>query len=89
MDARRKRLLFRCRHRGLQENDILLGRFAERHLAAMNEADLASLEALLEAPDNDLLDWLIGRVPPPPEFRSPLLARLIDEARTGTIAGRA
>ena len=37
MDDRRKRLLFRSAHRGMQETDIFMGRFAERHLATMNE----------------------------------------------------
>ena len=65
MDARRKRLLFRSRHRGMQEADLILGRFAERHLGAMTEERLNRFEVLLEEGDNDLLDWISGRRPPP------------------------
>ena len=32
-----------------------------------------ALEEVLELPDTDLADWLIGRRPIPPEFDSPML----------------
>ncbi|HXL32240.1 MAG TPA: succinate dehydrogenase assembly factor 2 [Bradyrhizobium sp.] len=32
-DIRRRRLLFWCWHRGTQESDVMLGRFAEAYLA--------------------------------------------------------
>ena len=32
-DPRRKRLLFRSWHRGMREADLILGSFAEQHLA--------------------------------------------------------
>ena len=66
-DIRRKRLLFRAWHRGTREADLILGSFAEQHLAGFDEAQLDRYEALLELPDPDLFDWLFGRVPPPPE----------------------
>ena len=65
MDPRRKRLLFRCQHCGMKENDILLGRFAGRHMADLDDADVERLEAMLEAGDSDLYDWLPGKVPVP------------------------
>ena len=49
----------------MQETDLILGRFAERHLAAMTEEQLDRFEALLEEGDNDLFDWISGRQPPP------------------------
>ncbi len=65
MDPRRKRLLFRCQHCGMKENDILLGRFAGRHMAELEDADVERLEALLEAGDNDIYNWITGKVPVP------------------------
>ncbi len=65
MDPRRKRLLFRCQHCGMKENDILLGRFADRHVAELEDADVERLEALLEAGDNDLYNWITGKEPVP------------------------
>jgi antitoxin CptB len=66
-DIRRKRLLFRSWHRGTREADLILGSFAEAHLAAFDEPLLDRYEALLECPDADLFDWITGRTAPPPE----------------------
>jgi len=66
-DPRRKRLLFRSWHRGTREADLILGSFAEQHLAGFDEAQLDRYEALLDVPDPDLFDWLTGRVTPPVE----------------------
>jgi len=79
LDARRRRLLYRATHRGTYENDILLGGFVQRHLDAFQEWDLTALEGLLELPENDLADWLTGRVPVPSEVDSPILRRILDE----------
>jgi antitoxin CptB len=79
-DARRRRLLYRATHRGTYENDILLGGFVRRHIDAMRESELAALEALLELPENDLADWLTGRLPIPADADSPMLRRVLGEA---------
>lgn len=73
LDARRRRLLYRGTHRGTQEADLLIGGFLKPRLAAMTEAELGEMEALLELPDPDLADWLTGRRPIPPEADCPLL----------------
>lgn len=62
----------------MQENDLLLGRFAERHLAGMTPAELDQFEALLAEPDGDLLKWLTGREPPPPPHPMSLIQMIID-----------
>ncbi|MGH7061979.1 MAG: succinate dehydrogenase assembly factor 2 [Stellaceae bacterium] len=62
---RRKRLSYRSWHRGTRESDLLLGRFADTHLARFDEGQLDRYEALLECSDADLFDWVTGRVPPP------------------------
>jgi antitoxin CptB len=67
-EIRRKRLLFRSWHRGTREADLILGSFAEANLAAFDEGRLDRYEALLECPDADLFDWVIGRTAPPPEY---------------------
>ena len=54
MEPHRKRLLYRCQHCGMKENDVLLGRFVQRHIADLSEAQLDLLDALLEAGDNDI-----------------------------------
>jgi antitoxin CptB len=67
-DVRRRRLLFRCWHRGTQEIDLLLGSFAEASLAGFDSAQLDRFEALLDCPDADLFDWITGRSTPPPAY---------------------
>ena len=54
LDDRRKRLLFRCWHRGTREMDLILGRFCDAEIADLNDADMAELEHLIELPDPDL-----------------------------------
>ncbi len=68
LDRRRKRLHFRSWHRGTRESDLLLGSFAESHLAAFGDAQLDRYEALLDCPDAELFDWIAGRAMPPPAY---------------------
>ena len=63
MNDRLKRLLYRSRYRGSHENDLLIGRFAEVHLAELSAEQLDRFEALLECGDNDLYDWITGKHP--------------------------
>jgi antitoxin CptB len=76
----RRRLRFKASHRGTQENDLLLGCFAERNLPTMDAPTLAAFDSLLDLPDVDLFDWIAGRAPIPPEHDSPLLRQVISEA---------
>jgi antitoxin CptB len=80
LDARRRRLLYRATHRGTYENDLLLGGFVQRHIRVLDESELSALEALLEIPDNELADWLTGRLAIPDEMATPMLVRVRDEA---------
>jgi antitoxin CptB len=66
-DIRRKRLSFRSWHRGTRESDLILGRFADQHLAGFDEDQLDQYEALLDCPDADIFDWVSGRAAPPPQ----------------------
>jgi antitoxin CptB len=60
LDDRRKRLLFRCWHRGTREMDLILGRFADAEIATLSDDDLTELEVLLEVPDPDLYAAVTG-----------------------------
>jgi len=76
LDDRRKRLLFRCWHRGTREMDLILGRFADSEISALSDADLVELERLLEVPDPDLYAALTGDAPLAPEYASTLFDRI-------------
>ena len=66
-DVRRRRLLFRCWHRGTQESDLILGPFAEDSIETLDGGQLGRFEALLDCTDPDLFDWIFGVSDPPPE----------------------
>jgi antitoxin CptB len=76
LDVRRRRLLFRSWHRGIREMDLIMGRFADAHLAALSEGELDAYERLIEVPDPDLYAWISGEAPAPAEYETPLLQRL-------------
>jgi antitoxin CptB len=77
MEVRKKRLLFQAHHRGSREADILIGRFADAEVAGMDEAEVTAFETMLDLPDIDLVNWVMGRTVPPPENDTPILRRLM------------
>ncbi|MET1415700.1 succinate dehydrogenase assembly factor 2 [Roseibium sp. HPY-6] len=76
-DPRRKKILFRCWHRGMKEMDLLLGGFANAQIDTLSEPELLELEHLLTAHDQDLYAWMTGRKPLPPEWDGPLYRQII------------
>lgn len=78
LDARRRRLLFRCWHRGIREMDLVLGRFADEHLASLSDVELTELEGWLDIPDQQMFAWVNGMEPAPPEIETGLFRRLRD-----------
>jgi antitoxin CptB len=76
LDDRRKRLLFRCWHRGTREMDLILGRFADAVIAHLGDDELGQLEDLIEVPDPDLYAALTGDKPLSPEYASALFERI-------------
>ena len=76
-DHRRKRLSYRCWHRGTKELDLLIGSFADRHLPDMSEEQLDRFEALLEVPEPLLYDWLTGTAVPTDEHDNDVARLLI------------
>lgn len=68
LDARTlSRLRWRCR-RGLLENDLFVERFFARYEATMTASQALGLQALMDLPDNDLLDLLFARCEPQGEL---------------------
>jgi antitoxin CptB len=82
LDIRRRRLLFRARHRGTHETDLLIGGFVAARIAAFSDAELDALEEVMELPDVALADWLTGRLPIPAEVASSMLLRIRDAAQS-------
>lgn len=88
--ARLRRLTMRSWRRGMRETDLLLGGFADAHLATLGAADLDLYEALLEENDQDLYGWIVavsaGRVAGPERFHA-LIGR-IAAAAAARLGGR-
>jgi antitoxin CptB len=76
LDDRRKRLLFRCWHRGTREMDLILGRFADAEIANLKDGELTQLERLIEVPDPDLYAALTGDEPLAGEYAGSLFDRI-------------
>lgn len=66
--TRLKRLMMRSARRGTKEMDIILGRYAETHLEAMDAAALDLFEAMLDENDHDLYQWVTGQHAAPDRF---------------------
>ena len=54
------RMRWRCR-RGLLELDLVLSRFLESQFENLTSDQRGALTRLLDLPDNDLLDMVMGR----------------------------
>ena len=78
LDPRRRRLLFRCWHRGIREMDLVLGRFADAQLASLADRELDELERWLDVPDQQIFTWVNGMEPVPANYETALFRRLRD-----------
>jgi antitoxin CptB len=75
-EARLKKLKFRAWRRGFREADLILGPFADEHVAGMSPERLDEFEQLLEVPDQDLYAWISERDPTPPEWDGDLMNQI-------------
>ena len=62
-DPAHDRIRWRCR-RGMLELDLVLTAFLERHLASLDPRKLDVFSALLERPDPELLNFVMGHEEP-------------------------
>jgi antitoxin CptB len=80
-DARLKRMRMRSWRRGTKEMDLVLGPWADAHLAGLGDEALALYDALLEENDQDLMAWILGQSTPPQPIAA-LLDQIAAHART-------
>jgi antitoxin CptB len=76
LDGRRRKLLFRAWRRGVREMDLIVGRFADVHIEALDAAGLDDFERLMEAPNAELYAWVTGAASAPPRYDTAVLASL-------------
>lgn len=85
-EARLKRLRMRAWRRGTKEMDLVMGPFADAHLAGMDAATLDAFEALQAENDQDLISWVLGQAPAPAPHAA-LVAAMADFARARLTPG--
>ena len=73
-EHRIKRLKMRSMRRGIKEMDLILQRFADANLDAMEDADLSLYDDMLSENDHDLYQWVSGQIVPPQKY-----AALVDQ----------
>ena len=76
LETRKKRLVYRANYRGFKEADMILGGFAKANIESMTEHDVIVFEDLLSAKDHDIYGWIMGTLPIPANYDTPLLERL-------------
>ena len=69
LDERRRKVLFRAWQRGVREIDLIVGRFADAHIATLDAAALDDFERLIEAPNAELYAWVVGTESAPAGLR--------------------
>ena len=69
------RIRWHCR-RGLLELDLILDRFNQKHLAALDAVQLEEFKELLALDDNYLLDLIMERMPVDDQRLAPVLGML-------------
>ena len=77
LETRRRRARWRAHHRGTKELDLLIGRYADMHLATMGEPQLTIFEDLLVQQEPVLQRWLLDAELPDdvaPQIRDVVLA---------------
>ncbi|MGH6608736.1 MAG: succinate dehydrogenase assembly factor 2, partial [Burkholderiaceae bacterium] len=81
LQVARRRLRWRAR-RGLLENDLILSRFLQRHGDKLTSAEMLSIEALLDLPENELLDVLLERAELPAALKDDGVHAMLDRLRS-------
>lgn len=79
-EARLKRMRMRAWRRGTKEMDLVLGPWADEHLASLSGKDLEIFDSILSENDQDLMKWILEQRPAPAELAG-LLGQISTYAR--------
>ena len=78
METLRKRIFYKATHRGLQETDKIIGGFAEQELDKLSLDHLRDFDELLDVPDVDLLNWILGKEDVPKLFDNQIFKLIVN-----------
>jgi antitoxin CptB len=71
----KKKLLYRSKHRGCKEMDILLGNFAAEFLFSLSDEDLNQYKIIIDMDDQLIYSYFTGQEIVPKDL--PLLNRIV------------
>ena len=77
METLRKRIFYKATHRGMQETDKIIGGFAEQELEKLSKDYLYDFDKLLDVPDVDLLNWILGNEEVPESFDNEIFRLIV------------
>ena len=77
METLRKRIFYKATHRGMQETDKIIGGFAEQELEKLSKDYLYDFDKLLDVPDVDLLNWILGNEAVPESFDNEIFRLIV------------
>ena len=77
METLRKRIFYKATHRGMQETDKIIGGFAEQELEKLSKDFLYDFDKLLDVPDVDLLNWILGNEAVPESFDNEIFRLIV------------
>ncbi len=81
-EARLKKLRMRSWRRGMKEMDLILGPYADAHIAQLSTDELDAYERLLDENDQDLYLWVTG-AKTRPERLMPMLGQIARASGVG------
>ena len=74
-----KKLIYRSSNRGCKETDLLLGKFASKHLGNLSKQDLEIYEQFIEENDWDIFHWINNIEAIPEKYKnSPVIVKLLE-----------
>lgn len=72
-----RKLLYRCNHRGMLENELILTSYLQKHYTDLSEMDVVLFERLLDEPDPSIYRWFTGAAEADMEYRGSQLLKSI------------
>jgi antitoxin CptB len=79
LENKKKKILYQSWYRGCKETDKILGIFARKYVAGMNEDQLNLFQKILDEQDVDLFDWMSGKKPTPQDVQDNVIYQQIME----------
>ena len=73
---RRKRMLYRCKQRGLLELDMLLGTWATENIFDLSTDELNDFESIIKQENPDLQNWILQHEEVPKELDNGIMKTL-------------